>query len=120
MRSFRYAVFTTVVAAACSLLASCATAGRPSFADESERTVVEVENQRTMDMNVFVLNGAQRVRLGRVGPKATVKFTLPKGMVTRARELEFVSEVTGSMLTPAVSNRIWVGPGEHVGLIITP
>src|SRR5687768_6827551 len=98
------------------LMAACAPAGRPSFADESAQATVEVENRREVAMEIFVVD-AVRVRLGRVGPKATAVLRIPAHVVPRAREMEFMA--TSSGRSGAISGRLWVGPGERVGLVIT-
>ena len=98
-------------------LSACAAAGRPSFAEDGSRTVVEVENQREVPMDIFVVD-AGRVRLGRVGPKAKAEFTVPEWFVRQAKEMEFLA-MPLSRQFPAISQRVWVGPGERMELTIS-
>jgi hypothetical protein len=103
-----------------SLLACAPRTGVETAGTEQaqERARVEVENQRLYDINVYLLNSGQRVRLGRISAKRTAQFTLPPGVVPRAREVEFMIEsLSGS--SAAVSQRLWVAPGELVKLIVT-
>jgi hypothetical protein len=107
----------------CSLsLLSCAprTSGVETAGPEQaqERAQVEVENQRLYDINVYLINSGQRIRLGRISAKRTARFTVPPGVVPRAREVEFMIEsLSGG--SPAVSQRLWIAPGELVKLIVT-
>ena len=87
-------------------------------AQAQERARVEIENQRLYDINVYLINSGQRVRLGRVSAKRTAQFTLPPGIVPRAREVEFMIE-SQSGGSPAVSQRLWIAPGEIVKLVVT-
>ena len=100
-------------------LAGCTPAARRGEDVAQDRAVVEVQNQRLQDVNVFVLNGGQRIRLGRVGPSRTASFTIPSGVVQSPREVEFLAESIGGG-APAISRIIWVAPGDRVRLLLTP
>ena len=90
---------------------------RAAKTSDPERTVIAVENQTFNDLTVFLINGGQRVRLGRVSAKQTTGFNVPSGIIPSAREVQILAEpASGS--GAAISNRIWVGPGERVKLII--
>ena len=115
MRPFRF----LHVLVASGLLACATPPAQTATTVEQDRAVVQVENQRMSDVNVFVLNGGTKLRLGRVGAKRTAQFTIPSGVVSRAREVEFLAEsLSGG--SPAVSQRIWMAPGERVRLVLSP
>ena len=80
-------------------------------------TYVRVTNQSWLDMNVYVLQGSQRIRLGMVNSNATTRLQLPKGMVFGATVLSFVVDPIGSRRT-ATSFEISVSPGDEVQLTI--
>jgi hypothetical protein len=82
-------------------------------------TVLEVDNQSFNDMNIYVVNGGQRIRLGRATGKVRTDLTIPRGVLTFARELQFEADPSGSR-RGSVTNRIWVNPGDRVSMIITP
>ena len=98
-------------------LTACAAADRPSFAEDGPRTVVEIENQREVPMDIFIVD-AGRIRLGRVGPKAKAEFTIPEWFVRHPKEMEFLA-MPLSRQFPAISQRVWVGPGERMELVVS-
>jgi hypothetical protein len=84
-----------------------------------DRATVTVENQRLTDVTVYVLNSGQRIRLGRVGAHRSERFGIPAGIVSAAKEVEFLAESLSGR-TQAVSQRIWVQPGDNVRLFVSP
>ncbi len=81
------------------------------------RTTVRVENQNFLDMNVFVLNGSQRVRLGTVSGVSTRVFTIPANLIFGISSLRFMADPVGSSNTP-ISQEISVRAGDEVLLTI--
>ena len=98
--------------------AACGT-GRSARPGTEPTTVLEVDNQSFNDMIIFVVNGGQRIRLGRATGKLQTALTIPRGVLTFARELQFEADPAGSRRGP-VTSRIWVTPGDRVSMIITP
>jgi hypothetical protein len=105
------------VTAASALLAACATARAP--ANPQAETTVRVENQSTLDMNIYVLRGAERIRLGTVTAVSTGVLKIPNNLIFGATPLRFLADPIGGNRTP-VSDEIVVSPGDQVTLRIPP
>ena len=84
------------IAAACS---SAQTVDDPNKPPPPE-TTVEVKNLKTVDCNVYVLNGARQVRLGLVPGMATRSFVIPAHLVGDADRLRFGLEIIGAFKKP--------------------
>jgi hypothetical protein len=78
---------------------------------------VRVENRAWLDMNVYVLRGSQRVRLGNVTANSTRVLRIPQSLVFGATPLRFLADPIGSRRTP-ISHEIVVRPGDEVTLYI--
>jgi hypothetical protein len=103
-------------------LAAFAACSAPKNAVESaptpeKQTMLSVDNHAFLDMTVYVLNGAQRVRLGIAGGKSVTQLTIPPYLVRVPRSLRFLADPIGGGRTP-VSEEIMVEPGDEVSLII--
>jgi hypothetical protein len=98
-------------------VAACASRGAP--ADAGEPTYVRVSNQAFLDMNVYVLRGSQRLRLGTVGANQTARLRLPDNLVFGATSLRFLADPIGSQRV-SQSFDILVSPGDEVVLTIPP
>lgn len=105
----------TIVLAA--TVAACS-AGRPRA--PALPSAVEVVNQAFVDMTVYVqeTTGSRR-RLGFAPGASTVFLRLPASLIGLGREIHFVVDPIGSNRT-AVSNRLYVSPGDTVRLTIPP
>lgn len=108
-----------MVVAACTLAAACASAGANPKTTRGEPATVLVDNQSFVDMTVYVLRGAQRVRLGLATGLSKTRFTLPRGFVFAGTSLRFVADPIGGAKSP-VSEEITVGEGEEIELRIPP
>ena len=82
-------------------------------------TTLEVDNQNFTDMTIFIVNGGQRIRLGRATGKAKTAMRVPRNVLTFPRELQFLAEPAGGQQGSSTS-RIWVNPGDTVLLVVTP
>ena len=82
-------------------------------------TVLRVENQGVLDMTVYVMRGAERVRLGIAGGFKTTDLPIPSDMVFGASTLRFVGDPIGSNRN-SVSDEITVSPGDTVTWTIRP
>jgi hypothetical protein len=80
-------------------------------------TYVRVENQAFNDMNIYVLRGAQRVRLGTATGSSTTRFRIPGNLIFGPTPLAFYADPIGGNRTP-VSQEITVSPGDEVTLTI--
>lgn len=83
-----------------SFLASCG--GAHAAASDPNRppppkTTVEVDSRKTVDVNLFVLNGTRRMRLGLVPGMSTRNFVIPADLVGTSERLRFAVEVIGTL-----------------------
>lgn len=83
----------------------------------ASRTTIRVENQNFLDMNVYVLRGSQRVRLGMVNGVTTRVFTIPENLVFGSTSLRFQADPVGGRRT-SVSHEITVRAGDQVTITI--
>ena len=106
------------VAAMAASLVLGACAGARSGAPV-ERTTLVVENRGFADMAVYVVNGAQRIRLGTATGLSKTTLTIPPRVVGTARDLQFLADPIGGSRS-GVSQSIYVHPGDRVTLLISP
>ena len=90
---------------------------RQSRADA--RTILEVDNRGFADMDIFLINGGQRVRLGMVTGNTKTKLVIPSTFVSSGRQLQFVADPIGSTHA-SISDQIYVDPGDEVTMVIPP
>lgn len=95
----------------------CASGARQGAAPAQEQTTLRVQNQSWLDMNVFVLRGGQRIRLGMVPGSSTRVLVIPSNVMFGMTPLRFLADPVGSPRTP-ISHEITVRPGDQVTLII--
>jgi len=76
-------------------------------------TVVEVDNQGVLDMTVYVMRGAERVRLGIAGGLKKTALTLPTSIVFGPTTLRFIADPIGANRN-SVSDEITVSAGDTV------
>lgn len=101
------------------LLAFCSSNPRSQQAGQQPDTYVSVDNQSTLDMNIYVLRGAQRIRLGTATAHMTTRLRLPRDVVFGITSLRFLADPIGSSRTP-VSQEIAVTAGDEIVLRIPP
>ena len=108
-----------VLALTAASAAACGAGGRPVRPGSETVTTVEVDNQNFTDMTIYLVNGGQRIRLGRATGKTRAVMRLPRGALTFPRELQFLAE-PAAMRGASSTSRIWVSPGDRVNLTIIP
>lgn len=118
MRKTRRFLFPAVLAAAVAFCGGNPPPGQAQFEDE-EATRLSVENQSSLDMNIYVLRGSQRMRLGTATAHLTTRFTIPSQLIFGVTPLRFLADPIGSSRTP-VTDEISVTPGDEVVLTIPP
>jgi len=80
---------------------------------------VSVDNQNFLDMNVFLIRGGQRIRLGMVpGLSSRILMVRPE-LVGYGTELRFELHPIGGRSNP-ISETITVRPGDVIELRIPP
>jgi hypothetical protein len=109
---------TLMVAVGAVCLATCASAGENEPVVQ-DGTTVTVENQNFLDMNVYVLDGAQRIRLGTVPGVSMRTLSIPERLVFGVSSLRFQVDPIGSAQAP-VSQEITVRAGMALRLVIPP
>jgi hypothetical protein len=98
-------------------LSSCTTTRRAG--DQVEpKTLVRVENRNFLDMKIYILRGAERIRIGTVTGNSTEVLVIPQYLVVNAGLIRFLADPIGGNQTP-ISQEISVRPGQEVELIIT-
>ncbi len=99
---------------------ACKTFSRGSDdAGQSQPTVLQVDNQGFLDMNVYAARSSQRVRLGTATGNGKTSFTIPSSLVSGLTPLRFVADPIGGRRA-SVSEEITVAPGDTVVLTIPP
>jgi hypothetical protein len=80
---------------------------------------VSVDNQNFLDMNVFLIRGGQRIRLGTVpGLTSRILMVRPE-LIGYGTELQFEVHPIGGRSNP-ISETITVRPGDVIHLTIPP
>jgi hypothetical protein len=80
---------------------------------------VTVDNQNFLDMNVFIIRGGQRIRLGTVpGLTSRILMVRPE-LIGYGAELRFELHPIGGRSNP-VTETITVRPGDVIHLTIPP
>jgi hypothetical protein len=88
-------------------------------ADQNQPTVLQVDNQGFLDMNVYASRSGQRVRLGTATGNNKTNFIVPRSLVSGLTSLRFIADPIGGSRA-SVSQEITVTPGDTVVLTIPP
>jgi hypothetical protein len=107
------------VLGAALLLSACASgANRASSGLESAPVSLTVTNQNWLDVDVFVLRGTTRYRLGAVGGNSSATLRIPSNLIARG-ELQLMADPIGSN-DVYVSDVIPVAPDQSLQLTVAP
>lgn len=109
-----------VVLGAAALLAACASGGnRGASAGVAAQPIpLDVTNENYLDVDIFVVRGNSRQRLGTVGGNASATLSIPANLIAHG-ELQLLADPIGSK-DVYVTDRIAVGPDQMVELTIAP
>ena len=110
---------TTAGSAACYRNSS---AGAGGMASPQAATTLTVDNQGSLDMNIYVTRSpvGQRIRLGMATANAKTNLVIPSDILFgAATSLRFIADPIGGMRR-SVSSDILVNPGDDVTLQIPP
>jgi len=112
MPAFARALPLVLVVAACH---------RPAAAPLNPRAevAVTVENQNFLDMDVFLIRGGQRVRLGMVPGLSSRMLMVRPELIGYGTEVQFELHPIGGRGNP-LSETISVRPGDVIHLTIPP
>ena len=116
----RFAVVPLVTAAVLGL-SSCAQSTRQEGASEVEPagpTVVRINNNNTLDVNVFLVPDGERIRLGMVTAGNTQNFEIPETTVRRVQDLRIVVDPVGT--TETFSSSVLLSPGQELDVNVAP
>jgi hypothetical protein len=94
---------------------------RPAAAppDPQAEVAVTVENQNFADMDVFIVRGGQRVRIGMVpGVSSRILMVRPE-LIAYGTEVRFEMHPIGGRRN-AISETITLSPGDVIRLTIPP
>ncbi|HZI09066.1 MAG TPA: hypothetical protein VE153_01680 [Myxococcus sp.] len=83
------------------------------------KTTVEVRNLQKVDVNLYVLRGANRVRLGTVPGMSTRSFVIPPHLVGKFDFIRFSTETIGSNGSSTSDQEMAVRPGDELSLTIS-
>lgn len=108
-----------VFAAAATFLVACASLKNNTPINGQPETRVKVDNRAYLEMTIYVMRGAERVRLGSAPGSSNSSFVIPADIIRTATQLRFVADPIGSSRA-SVSEEIYVQPGDEVGLQIPP
>jgi hypothetical protein len=103
---------------------ACHNGAPPQTGDEDNgqvaQTTLEVTNQWFADMDIYVVQSGQRIRLGLATGNSTSDFVIPSAIVNGAAiRLRFIASPIGGTHSP-VSDEITVSPGDNLQLTIPP
>jgi len=103
----------------CAFAAAACHRGAVAPINPQAEVAVNVDNQNFLDMNVFLVRGGQRIRLGTV-PGLTSRILMVRpDLVGYGTELRFELHPIGGRSNP-VSETISVRPGDVIQLTIPP
>jgi hypothetical protein len=110
---------TAAAVAALALTGACAPAGAMDGTSPSAlpAAVVRVENRNWLDMNVYVVQGSSRIRLGMVTSMNTQTFRVPGMMLRNPTALRLLADPIGGR-NGYVSHELMVRPGEQVAMMV--
>ena len=103
----------------CLVGTACASKGTTGSLDKPLPTTVVVDNQGVLDMTIYILRGAQRIRLGIAGGLTKTRLTIPSSAVYGSVTLRFLADPIGGSRSP-VSEEIAISEGDEIGLRIPP
>ena len=92
---------------------------RTSPLSTQSQTTVKVDNQAYLDMTIYVMRGAERVRLGLASGASTSTFVIPADVMLGTSTLRFVADPIGSSRA-SISEEVNVRPGDQVQMQIPP
>jgi hypothetical protein len=98
-----------------------ARSGETAVSGEAEpATVLEVDNQATLDMTIYVVRSSgARERLGMATAHTRTRLRIPPRLIFGLTPLRFMADPIGGSATP-VTQEITVQPGDTVVLQIPP
>jgi len=85
----------------------------------SSATFVEVRNDAFLNMNIYLVRGSARYKLGDVSGNSTRMFEVPRNFVNPGLPVRFQADPIGSNRA-AFSQEITLYPGDRLTIRIPP
>lgn len=86
----------------------------------TDSTSLTIDNQGYVDMTIYVLEGgASRRRLGIASAAQRTTLPIPRTLIGNGRDLQFLADPIAGRGN-VVSRRIYVAPGDRIGLTLLP
>lgn len=101
--------------AVAGLIVACATT--KNVRSDQPPTILEVDNQSNLDMNIYVYRGSERVRLGTAGGLSTSHLKIQPDLIFGPTALRFLADPIGGNRLP-ITEEITVSPGDTVQMRI--
>ena len=102
-----------------ALSAAACTPVKTAPGTDEPKTTLRVDNRAYLDMTIYVMRGAERVRLGQASGASTSSFVIPPDVMQSVMPLRFVADPIGSSRAE-ISEQINVRPGDQVVMEIPP
>lgn len=100
-------------------LAACAHHARAGGNESQPDAYVTVDNQSFSDMDIYVLSGGQRIRLGSATGERRTRMKIPGYVIGGTQQVRFLARPIAGNRLP-VTEQIPVQPGDEVTLTIPP
>ena len=114
----RRSLFSVLIIGMLATLPACASKSAATTDNPADaETTLVVRNDNYLDFNIYLIQGAQRVRIGQARGLSTTRMRIPKGYVFGVSSLQFLADPIGGTVTP-ISERINVTAGDEVHLQI--
>lgn len=102
------------------VLTGCGGGNDPKTAAEpTEKTYAMVTNQGFLDINLYIMRGSARTKIGYVSGNSSVRIEIPRTFVNPGLPVRFLADPVGSSRTP-YSMEIPIFPGETITIRIPP
>jgi hypothetical protein len=109
---------TLLVGVALTMSGFTVTGPARTQAQAAARIAVEVTNNNTLDVDVFVVAGQQRIRLGSVVTGQTQTFELP-AQAANAGQVRLAADPVGSR-NAYLSDPVSVADGQKIRFVVAP
>lgn len=103
-------------------LSACAKGGASTSMDPSPRTWLEVQNNSSMDVNIYLMRSGVQTKLGSVGKGTSTKIELPATMVNLGVPLRLMADPVDrtDFVRKTFTDEIRVAPGRTAQFTIPP
>lgn len=101
-----------------ALVSACYGKGK-NAPEPTERTTIKVINQGFLDRRVYVMRGAERVRIGTVSGNTSAVLTIPATVIQSSMSIRFIADPIGGNGASA-TEELSVRPGDQVVMTILP